>query len=107
MKKLYDALDRIEAQMLKDELESAGVEAVILGDFLAGAAGELPANIWPAVWVVSDPDLPRAEELLELFIKRNQQKQQTGGWRCAQCGEWVDAGFDLCWNCATPRKQQQ
>jgi hypothetical protein len=82
------------------------VETVILGDFLAGAAGELPANIWPAVWVVSDPDFSRAEELLARFTQRNQQKQQTGEWRCTQCGESVDAGFDLCWNCATPRKQQ-
>ncbi len=56
MKKLYEAADRIEAQMLRDALSSAGVEAVILGDYLAGAAGELPANIWPAVWVVTDSD---------------------------------------------------
>jgi len=104
MKKLYEALDRIEAQMLKDELEGAGVEAVILGDYLAGAAGELPTNIWPAVWVVEDRDLARAEELLAGFIQRTQEKQQSGGWRCSVCGEWVDAGFDLCWNCASPRQ---
>ncbi|MGD8588816.1 MAG: DUF2007 domain-containing protein [Chromatiales bacterium] len=107
MKKLYEAMDRIEAQMLKDELENAGVEAVILGDFLAGAAGELPANIWPAVWVVLDRDFARAEQILAVFIQRNEQQQQAGAWRCAQCGEWVDGIFDLCWNCATPRKQQQ
>jgi hypothetical protein len=107
MKKLYEAVDRIEAQMLKDELENVGVEAVILGDYLSGAAGELPANIWPAVWVVSDRDFARAEQLLAAFNQRNQQRLETGEWRCAQCGEWVDAGFDLCWNCATPRKRQQ
>jgi hypothetical protein len=106
MHKLYEALDRVEAQMLVDELASAGLEAVILGDYLSGAAGELPANIWPAVWVVSDDDLARAKQVLAAFTQRNRQPQEVGGWRCPQCGEWVDVGFDLCWNCATPRKQQ-
>ena len=100
MKKLYEAMDRIEAQMLKDELASAGVEAVIL------AHGQLPANIWPTVWVVSDGDYVRAEQILAAFTQHNQHRQLAGSWRCGQCGEWVDAEFDLCWNCATPRKQQ-
>jgi hypothetical protein len=106
MRKLYEAADRIEAQMLRDELLSAGVESVILGDYLSGAAGELPANIWPALWVVVDSDFDKALQLLQEFTKHHIQKQEGADWRCPKCGEWVAAGFDLCWNCATPRTRQ-
>lgn len=106
MKKLYEAADRIEAQMLTDELLGAGVEAVILGDYLTGAAGELPANIWPAVWVVSDGDFDKARQVLQRFTNHQKLKQEESDWRCMKCGEWVDATFDVCWNCATPRKGQ-
>ena len=104
MKKLYQALDRIEAQMLKDHLENAGVESVILGDFLAGAAGELPANLYPEIWLIDDDDTDRAGRLLQEFTKNRQQNSENGPWCCPNCGEWIDAGFDICWNCAAPRK---
>jgi hypothetical protein len=106
MKKLYEAADRIEAQMLKDTLEAAGVDAVILGDYLAGGAGELPANIWPAVWIVTDSDFNKAQQLLLKFTKRHNHQQVEGDWRCQKCGEWVEASFDICWNCASPRYQR-
>jgi hypothetical protein len=105
MKKLYEAADRIEAQMLCDELAQVGVEAVILGDYLAGAAGELPTNIWPAVWVVEDTDFYRAQQILQGFTKNHKNSPAEGSWHCRNCGEMVDAVFEICWNCATPRNK--
>lgn len=106
MKKLYEAADRIEAQVLKDVLGANHVAAVILGDYLSGAAGELPANIYPAVWVVENRDLPRAEELLRDFTKSRGINAENNAWHCPRCGEWVEANFEVCWNCATPRVRE-
>ena len=102
MRKLYEAADRVEAQMLRDYLEEQGIQSVLLGDTLSGAAGELPANIFPALWLVKDEQYQRARWLIEEFLQPEPQ-QQGLSWCCPVCGERVDPGFDLCWNCATPR----
>lgn len=102
MRRLYQARDRIEAQFVRDYLDRHLISATILGDYLAGAAGELPLNIYPTLWVMEDEDLPRARELLARLL------DQGGGdvgpaWDCPGCGERVEAGFDLCWNCGRYR----
>ena len=107
MLKLYEAADRIEAQVLQDYLRDAGVETAILGDYLAGAAGELPANIYPEVWILDAGDMEKARDLVREFTKGAAPREQNGDWRCLTCGETVEAGFEICWNCLTPRKQQK
>ena len=106
MLKLYEAADRIEAQILKDHLLEEGVEAVILGDYLSGGMGELPANIYPEVWVLQAKDMPKAQQLLHDFTKKHDLQDENDEWRCLKCGEMVDAGFDVCWKCAAPRSKQ-
>jgi hypothetical protein len=103
MRKLYQAADRIEAQLLRDQLESVGVSAVVMNDYLAGAAGELPANIYPEVWLLQDDDAVMAERVLLDFIQEHQERRGKGRWCCDKCGEWVDPEFNLCWNCSAPR----
>jgi hypothetical protein len=101
MRRLYQAADRIEAQFLVDFLDRHLIEARVLGDYLSGAFGELPVDIFPTVWVLEDEDVPRARELLARFLE-----QPDGGgsaWICPACGERVEAGFDLCWNCGRSR----
>ena len=101
MRRLYQARDRIEAQFLRDFLDLHLIESTVLGDYLSGAAGELPVDIYPSVWVLHAEDLPRAEDLLARFLA---QRTDTGPpWVCPGCGERVEAGFDLCWNCGRPR----
>jgi len=102
MQRLYQARDRIEAQFLRDYLDRHDVSAAIFGDYLSGAAGELPANIWPSVWVLEDADLARAQTLLARFLT---EARELGGaaWVCQTCGERVEAGFELCWNCGRPK----
>jgi hypothetical protein len=102
MRRLYQARDRIEAQFLQDYLDRHLITATILGDYLSGAAGDLPLNIYPTLWVLEDEDLPRAQELLARFLE---QSERGGGpaWECPGCGELVEAGFDMCWNCGRHR----
>ena len=106
MRTLYEAADRIEAQLLIDYLQEQGIQTVLLGDTLSGAAGELPANIFPTLWVVKDEQYQRGRWLIEEY-KANASQSKGRSWRCPVCGETVDPGFDLCWNCATPKVKEE
>ena len=102
MQQLYQARDRIEAQFLCDFLDRHLLRASIQGDYLSGAAGELPANLYPSVWIIDDEDLPRARELLQRFLL--EQSRPVGApWQCRHCGEQGEGSFDLCWNCGHAR----
>lgn len=96
MQSLYQARDPFEAQLLHDYLRDRHIATVVLGDYLAGAAGQLPALNFPVVWVLEDGDLPRARQLLQEFLAEGESR---GPWRCPACGEVVDGGLLLCWSC--------
>lgn len=102
MQRLYQARDRIEAQFIKDLLDRHLIETVVLGDYLSGAVGELPADVYPSVWIVDNRDLDRAQELLRRFLAEA-NSPPGGPWTCSQCGETVDGGFELCWQCGHAR----
>ena len=102
MHRLYQARDRIEAQLLHDLLVHNGIAATVLGDYLAGAVGELPADIYPTVWVIEDRDRERAESLLQRHLKQA-AAPPAPSWICSGCGEFIDGGFELCWNCGFER----
>ena len=102
MQQLYQAKDRVEAQLLRDYLADSGVEAVVLGDYLNGAAGELPAMQFPVIWLVHDGDRYRAERLLKQFQHLNREASEAD-WRCAVCGELSEGQFAICWQCGAER----
>jgi hypothetical protein len=103
VQRLYEARDRIEAQLLVDYLGGWGIRAVILGDYLSGAVGELSALSFPAVWVVENRDLEIARRRLGEFLDRSGATAARPGWDCPACGAEVDAGFDVCWRCGAAR----
>ena len=43
MKTVYDASSNIEAHLIMHQLQQAGIEATIQGEYLQGGIGELPA----------------------------------------------------------------
>ena len=102
MPRLYQARDRIEAQFLRDFLDDHMISSTILGDYLSGGAGELPVDIYPTVWVTRDDDMPRAKQLLTAFLEQP-CSENGSSWVCPSCGEQVDPGFGVCWNCSRPR----
>jgi len=104
MKRLYQAADRIEAQLLMDFLMDHHVQAVVLGDYLSGAAGELSALEYPSVWLLEERDYALGRKLLEQFQQGVEDKARRPPWNCPNCGESVAAGFDLCWNCGVSRE---
>jgi hypothetical protein len=105
MRPLYQARDRLEAQLLRDFLDRHLVDAVVLGDYLSGAVGELPADISPTVWVLDNEDLERGRDLLARFHADSVRRGSTPAWTCEGCGESVEGDFDLCWNCGQTRPE--
>jgi hypothetical protein len=104
MKKVYQAKDLIEAQLFRDFLADHRMDAVVLGGYLAGAAGELPALQFPEVWVLDARDHDRARQLLDAFLEGKREARSGGrGWRCGNCGESIEPPFDICWRCGAVR----
>ena len=103
MQQLYQAGDRIEAQLLSDLLTRSHIDNCILGDYLTGAIGELAADLTPAVWVLDHDDLPRARALLTGFLDENRNRAGARSWVCRGCGELGDGSFDFCWRCGEER----
>ncbi|HHH39691.1 MAG TPA: DUF2007 domain-containing protein [Sedimenticola sp.] len=100
MKTVYQARDRIEAQLLKDYLAGYHIRVLVEGEYLAGAAGGLPVIPCPRIWVLEDRDHDRARELIAQFLERD---TAADPWRCPGCGEWIEGQFQVCWNCGTRR----
>jgi hypothetical protein len=100
MQPLYEARDGLQANLLRDHLAAHHIQSVVLGEYLSGGAGELPAVNFPVVWLLEDRDLPRARQLLEDFLA---PAAAGGDWRCPACGAEVEGSFELCWQCNRPR----
>lgn len=64
MKTVLHALDSIEANLIKGLLESEGIKSQILGEYLQGAIGELPANNLIRV-VVDESDYEKATTIID------------------------------------------
>ncbi|MCB1789766.1 MAG: DUF2007 domain-containing protein [Gammaproteobacteria bacterium] len=104
MLKFYEARDSLEARQLLDALDAHRIEATVLGDFLGGAAGELPAINFPWVWLINNDDLAAAQDVLDGFLASRGSLPRKGPWVCRSCGAEVDAGFDICWQCGKARQ---
>ena len=58
MKRVYVAQNQVDAQLVAEELQAAGIAAIVKVDTVA-----VPSIPFPSVWVETR-DLPRAVELL-------------------------------------------
>jgi hypothetical protein len=60
--RLATASNPVEAHILKQALDEAGVRSKVVGDYLAASVGDIP-GLYPEIWVHED-DLARAQEIL-------------------------------------------
>jgi hypothetical protein len=104
MLKFYEARDSLEARQLIDALGAHHIEATVLGEYLAGAAGELSAFTSPWVWLINNEDLKPAQAVLDGFLASRGSLPRGGPWVCQHCGAEVDAGFEICWQCGAGRR---
>jgi hypothetical protein len=97
-RKLFTAVDLIEAQLLEGLLIVEGIEAYVRNECLQAGIGELPfVEMWPEVWVVHAADFQRAQEVLAVFVKRDLGAE----WVCPVCREHNPGTFESCWSCLT------
>jgi len=133
MKKLFSAADPMEAHLVRGLLEEAGITAVVQGEALWSARGELPfgPNASPTIFVKAE-DVERAQTIVIEYELRGREvparcpecdydlsqspgpacpecgwqfrrKQELLPWQCPNCEQELDAQFTDCWNCGTER----
>lgn len=66
MEPVFQAADTIEAHIIKGMLEAHGIPATVSGNFLTGAAGELPASGMVSVCVDKE-QLESAKNLISEY----------------------------------------
>jgi len=108
MKKIYTAKHPIDAHLLRGALEGEKIEAIVQGEFLWTARGELPISpeTCPTVWIVDDADYEKALQVLEDFKSQAMPGGiQTEEWKSENCKETNEGQFLECWNCGASRKK--
>ena len=96
MKRLTQAPNLAIATMWVHWLREDGIDASVQREFLVAAMGQLPPDqCLPEIWIDDEVQFPLARRLLN-EIQRRPQRQ----WHCV-CGEFVEGGFEQCWNCGT------
>ena len=104
MTQVFVAKHPTEAHLVAEFLEAQGIPTVIRGEALFGVRGDVPpsAATLPTVWVGDE----RADEARQFLASAHggadSSAPQSQPWRCAACGESVDAHFAACWKCGTP-----
>ena len=96
MKKLFTHENRIIIFNLKNVLEDAGIESLVINEFSAGGAGDLaPFDTWPELWVSDNDQLAKAKTILQNIVFESNEDY----WFCPGCQEKNGGAFELCWNC--------
>jgi hypothetical protein len=99
MKRFFVASSRIEAYLLRDRLQHAGIASHVFNEHTASIVGDVPPDVaMPQVWLENDTDLGNASAVLATY--RN-ERERTGQLLCRHCAEENPATFDLCWQCGS------
>lgn len=98
---IYRAANVVEAQLIVDELQAAGMLAHVTGSYLSGAIGELPPSEVIGVWLAEAQHEQRARVVIDDFEASRQRPARD--WQCAGCDEWVGREFGACWQCSQAR----
>ena len=102
MKLIHTAKHPAEAHLIRGMLEADGIRAIVQGDQLYGAYGELP--ILPTVWILDDSLATHADRLVLDFLRGTAARRHGHEhWTCVQCGENLEGQFTDCWNCGAAR----
>lgn len=103
MKKLFTHENRMIVFNLKNVLEGEGIETVVVNEFAAGGAGDLPTfDTWPELWVGDDAQLERARVIVDEILDRDPDDYRY----CSACRERNDGAFRICWNCGRAFEQE-
>ncbi len=101
MRTVYTAASLIDAQLVLDRLQAADIDAVMAGQQLVGALGDLPANLGPTVNVLNNEQYLLARSVVEDYLQSISTVEKN--WICDNCGEPQEGNFQQCWKCGRLR----
>ena len=99
MIRVYSAADPADAHLVCALLKNSGIEAVVQGENLWMARGEVPLTpqTAPSVWA-NEPDVERPPALIEQ--REHQPQSQAPSWKCPRCGLLIEGQCAEGWRCA-------
>ena len=104
MTRVYEAQNPTDAHLLKDILDTQNIEAIVKGDLLWAARGEIPDC--PSVWVVDDENYEEAMQVVREYSSKGVAGRSiVKEWKCKKCGEIIEEQFSECWQCGAERSQ--
>jgi len=93
----------VDAHLFKNELENKGIRASINNETTTAIFGATIGGPSSAFWIevlVMESDAERALEIKTQWNSKAEDSTtvEIAEWTC-KCGETVDEGFAVCWNC--------
>lgn len=88
-----------QAEFMRQMLMEAGIPASVRGTSQASALAMGGASTGAIFLVVPKSRVDDANRTLETM--RSMEPGEP--WHCGRCNEDVDAGFEICWSCQSPR----
>jgi hypothetical protein len=104
-KRVYEARDPAEAELVNGLLEAEGIAGTVQQGALEAIFGEMAGNseTLPSVWV-RESDVDNARRIIEQFKRAGLPVDSArSNWTCPGCGEKLEAQFSSCWKCNTER----
>lgn len=104
MQRVYSNPDAAVAHLVRNALEGHGIEAVVRGDRLGPAVGEVPwTDAWAEVWVGDEGRLDEARAVIAEATADTGGAAEGAAWTCPACGEVGEPAFGACWKCGAER----
>ena len=96
---VYSAMNLVEAHFVRDLLIDAGVEAIVVGESLGAAVGDIPSFVAsPRIWVPAS-QINKARQLIDEYQRRRLEAITRDAAYCYHCGEPVNQRRSTCPAC--------
>lgn len=101
---VYLAANGLEAGLVQGLLQQRSILVRDNGQYLAGAAGELPLTELGVKLLVPQQQFNEARAVIEQYL--SQLKHEPAQWQC-HCGELNYQTFEICWSCHQDHNETQ
>ncbi len=95
-----------QADLVQHILEVHGIDS-FLRDEIVGTIYPMyvaPGSIGAVKVEVAESDADKALSLIKEMASKKPPEESAGeSWKCPKCGEVIEAQFNECWSCQTPR----
>jgi len=100
-------VESVDAHLFRNELQNHGIRAAVTNEnstaiFGATIAGQSAAFTIDVMIMETDAEAGLEVKQRWIATRKGEEvtEQEIAEWTCA-CGETVDAGFEICWNCGS------